>query len=269
MYLGVCAAMWFLQDKLIFPGASSQGQKYAIVLPSPAYELIELRTGDGDKTFAVFCAATDEMRRPRPDAALRPTLIYFYGNGDHLAHAVGAAQFFRAMGVNVLAVEYVGYGMASGRPSERAMYAVADAAYEHLLARGDVNKDKIVPTGSSLGCAAAIELAARRPCAAIVCFSPFTSLPAMARDVAPWLPTRLLLSYEFDNLAKIGKFDGPVFLSHGRADTVVPYHMSERLLKVIRGPVTFVPLEGAGHNDLFEVGADDLRDRLRAFLDRL
>jgi uncharacterized protein len=209
------------------------------------------------------------MRRVRDDAADRPTLIYFYGNGDHLAHAVGAAQYFRTMGVNVLAVEYVGYGMATGRPSERAMYAVADAAYDHLLSRGDVNKDKIVPMGSSLGCAAAIDLAVRRPCAAIVCFSPFTSLPAMARDVAPWLPTRLLLSYEFDNVGKIEKFTGPIFLSHGRADTVVPYHMSERMLKAIRGPVTFVPLEGAGHNDIFEVGADELRNRLRTFLDRL
>lgn len=261
--------MWSIQNWLIFPGAASRGQKYAILHPSPNYELVELRTSDGHRTVAAFVKARDATRRVRPDAADRPTLIYFYGNAEHLAHAIGGVLQLSTLGVNVLVVEYVGYGMADGSPSEQAMYAAADAAYDHLLTRPDVNRERLVPTGLSIGCAAAIDLASRRPCAGLVCFSPFTSLPEVARDVAPWLPTGLLLSYRFDNLSKIALYPGPVFLSHGRDDEVVPFHMSERLVKAIRGPLTFIPLDGAGHNDVFEIGADGLTEALRTFLDGL
>lgn len=268
-YAGVCVAMWSLQNQMIFPGADSQGQQYATVPPSPAYDLVELRTRDGDRTFAAFVPARTESRQPHPTAVRQPTLIYFYGNGEHLAHALGAAMHFATMGVNVLVVEYVGYGMADGTPSEKSMYAAADAAYDHLLTRPDVDVRKLVPAGMSIGCAAAIDLASRRPCAGLICFSPFTSMPDMARQVAPWLPTRLLLTYRFDNAGKLPKFSGPVFLAHGRGDTIVPFHMSESLRTLVRGPLTFVPVGDAGHNDLFEAGADDLDRALRRFLDGL
>lgn len=267
IYLGLCLSMSCLQDKLIFPGAASQGQKYALVLPSDGYDLVELRTAEGQKTYAVFVPAADASRRPLPDAADRATLIYFYGNGDHLANSISWANYFRTMGVNVLAVEYLGYGMAEGRPGEKQMYAVADAAYEHLLTRRDVNPSRIVPTGSSIGCAPAIDLAIRRPAAGLICFSPFTSMTAMGREVMPWMPTGWLLRYRFDNAGKIGQFGGPVFISHGRADDLVPFRMSEELGKLVRGPLTFVPLDGAGHNDVFD--SAELFVRLREFVNAI
>lgn len=269
VYLGLCAAMWFFQNKLIFPGAASQGQKWAIVHPSPAYELIELRTRDGNRTFAAFARAADAARRVRPDAATRPTLVYFYGNGEHLAHALGSVLGFSSMGVNVLAVEYVGYGMADGTPGEKSFYAAADAAYDHLLTRRDVDLAKIIPTGNSIGTAAAVDLAARRPAAGVVCFSPFTSMTAMAREVVPWLPTSLILSHKFNNEEKLRRFTGPAFIAHGRDDFVVPFRMGEALARAAGGKVTFVPIDGAGHNNMFEAGADDLLGKLQAFFEEI
>jgi pimeloyl-ACP methyl ester carboxylesterase len=172
------------------------------------------------------------------------------------------------MGVNVLGVEYVGYGMATGKPGERSMYAAADAAYEYLLTRDDVDKAKIVPAGNSIGCAAAIDLASRRPAAGLVCFSAFTTMPAMGRIVIPWLPTSLLLSYKFDNIGKLEKFDGPIFIAHGKIDSIVPFTMSEELRKAARGAVTYVPVEGAGHNDVFDTD-EDLLPKLREFLEQV
>jgi uncharacterized protein len=268
IYVGVCIGMWMLQNKLVFPGAASQGAKYAIVHPSDWYDLVPVTTRDGDKSYLVFAKAADSSHRVRDDAAFRPTLIWFYGNGESLAHALGIIRYVRSMGFNVLGVEYVGYGMASGSPSEKATYAMADAAYDYLLTRSDIDRDKIVPAGVSLGCAAAIDLASRRKVAGLVCFSPFTSLPAMARLVAPYLPTGLLLSYKFDNAGKIATYTGPLFLCHGRDDTIVPFQMSERLRQLAKGAVTFVPLEDLGHNDLFDSG-EELYGKLRKFLEGL
>lgn len=268
IYLGLCVAMGCLQNRLIFPGASSQGSELAEVPESALYERIKLTTRDGDTTYAIFGVAADRFQQPLPDAATRPTLIYFYGNGDRLSNAIGMLNYFRRLGANVLAVEYVGYGMASGKPSEKAVYATADAAYDHLLSRTDIDHARIVPTGMSLGCAAAIDLASRRPTAGVICFSPFTSMLAMGREVMPLLPTSLLLTSRFDNQAKLAGYPNPVFITHGRNDSVIPFWMGERLSKIPAGPVTFVPVIDADHNDVPEAGGDELESALRDWIGR-
>lgn len=265
IYLAVCIGMWFLQNKLIFPGASSQGQKTAIVAPSTKYELIELTTRDGNKTFAVFGRAMDANRAILPDSASRPTAIFFYGNGDFLANALGYFGYFRELGANVLAVEYVGYGMADGKPGEQTFYATADAAYDYLFTRTDIDKHKIVPLGVSIGCGPAVDLAVRRPTAGVVCLSPFTSMKAMGREVMPWLPTSLLLSHTFDNKTKLARYANPIFIAHGRNDRVIPFRMSEALTAAAKGTVTFVPIDHADHNNLLDAGYDQITPALRMF----
>ena len=49
---------------------------------------------------------------------------------------------FRRLGLNVLIPEYVGYGMSGGKPSEAGCRDTADAAYEHLRKRKDVDPDE-------------------------------------------------------------------------------------------------------------------------------
>ncbi|MDW8260961.1 MAG: alpha/beta hydrolase [Phycisphaerales bacterium] len=266
IYLGVCVGMGCLQDKIIFPGAASQGDPTAVVTPRSTFELIELRTRDGNRTFAVFSKASNRDLGVLPDASRRPTAILFYGNGAFLAQTLGDVDFFRTMGINVLAVEYVGYGMADGSPSERAFYATADAAYEHLIGRDDVDKNRILAIGMSIGSAAAIDLASRQPLCGLICFSPFTSLPAMGRYVMPWLPTSLILRYKFDNLTKIRSIRVPILIVHGRQDRTVPFFMSEQLAAAAGGKVTLLAYDQGDHNDIFEVGGKELEAQIAGFL---
>lgn len=268
IYVGLCVVMGCLQDKLIFPGAATQGTEFARVPESKLYDLVQLRTADGDTIHAVFATATDRFRNPLPDAATRPTLIYFYGNGDCLSNSLGWVSYFRALGVNVLAVEYPGYGMATGKPGEKPLYAAADAGYDYLLTRPDVDRNKLIPTGVSLGCAVAIDLATRRPSAGIVAISPFTSMTAMGREAMPFLPTSLILKYKFDNAMKLQGYERPVFISHGRRDTVIPFWMGEKLATLPAAPVTFVPVDHADHNDVLEKGGDAFTQALQSFFER-
>ena len=76
---------------------------------------------------------------PTPRPSRRPTLLYFYGNGMCLNDALDAFDHFRRLGANVLIPEYVGYGMSGGQPSESGCRATADAAYDHLQRRKDVD----------------------------------------------------------------------------------------------------------------------------------
>ena len=154
---------------------------------------------------ALFGPALTPDGEPHPDAARRPTLLYFYGNGMCLSDTTEQFDRFRRLGANVLIPEYVGYGMSGGQPSEAGCQATADAAYDHLQRRGDVDPRPIVAVGWSLGGAVAIDLASRRPVAGLVAFSTFTSMVEMARTEFPVPPHSLLLRHRFDSLTKIGQ----------------------------------------------------------------
>ena len=53
-------------------------------------------------------------------------------------------------------VDYRGYGLSQGLPSEDGFYADADAACNYLFSRNDIDKRKIILYGQSIGGAVAI-----------------------------------------------------------------------------------------------------------------
>jgi fermentation-respiration switch protein FrsA (DUF1100 family) len=272
VYLGLCAVLYALQTRLIFPGSATQGDPAAAVRPAPGSELVTLRTAAGDRVAALFGPALKADGSPRGDAARCPTVVFFYGNGMCLSAAADDLfGLFRRLGANVLIPEYVGYGLSGGSPSEAGCYATADAAYDHLLARKDVDPERIVACGWSLGGAVAVDLAVRRKVAGLAVFSTFTGAVDLARRLFPFLPASALLRHRFDSRSKIGRVTVPVLIGHGRNDSIVPHEMSERLADAaVSAPeVTRYTVEGADHNDFFLVGSAQTVARLQPFLDRL
>lgn len=265
-YVCVLGVLYFGQGWLIFPGRTSQGEAYARVDVPAGAELVRLKTASGEDVVAIFSRALDERGAPAEDSASRPTVLYFYGNGDRLANNVAMVTGFRRLGANVMVPEYVGYGESSGAPSEVGCRETAEAAFDALAARPDVDPRRIVSAGSSLGSGVAVDLASRRPVAGLATFSAFTSMVDMGRRDYPYVPVSLLLSYRFESLAKIASVRCPVFVSHGLADGFIPPAMSERLAAAAGGPVTFFPVTGAHHDDLFDVGGAPLGLALAAFL---
>lgn len=266
-YLGVGTLMFSLQSRVIFPGQESQGQPYAVVRPRAGTELVRLRTGDGVGIVALYGPALHPDGSPDPDAADRPTLLYFYGNGMCLSDTDGEFERFRRMGLNVLIPEYVGYGMSGGKPSERGCQGTADAAYEYLVRTRHVQAGRIVAGGWSLGGAVAIDLAARRPVAGLIAFSSFTSGIDMAHRLVPFLPASLLLRHRFDNVRKIPTITCPILIGHGRQDRIVPFEMGERLARAARAPVTTLWIDEADHNDFFAVAGRRADQAILKFVD--
>lgn len=249
---------------MIFPGAFVH--KGASVAPAPGREVLSLRTSDGQRISAVFGAALSPEGAPLSDAVRRPTILFFYGNGDCIKTSMELFDDFRRLGANVLIPEYIGYPMSDGRPSESGLYATADAAYDCLLARTDIDPKQIVVVGRSLGSGAAVDLASRKPVAGLATFSAFTSMDEMARKVLPMFPTSLFLKHHFNNEQKIAAVKCPIFLAHGTNDSLVPYGMMARLAAKATQPVSQTPVPGADHNDLFYIGGDSLLEKLGEFL---
>lgn len=269
VYVGVTALFFSLQTRMIFPGSETQGRPEFVVKPPPDAELLNLEANGGEKVVALFGAAQGPDGRPLADAASRPTLLYFYGNGNCLKTALGEFERFRKLGVNVLIPDYLGYGMSGGKPGEAGCYATADAAYDHLLTRKDVDPKKIVAAGWSLGAAVAIDLAARRPVVGLVAFSAFTSMTEMGRRTMPWLPVRLLLRHRFASESKIARVKCPILIGHGRHDRLIPHEMSDRLAAAAGGPVTRFTIDHADHGEFYAVGDAEVTKALGEFLEGL
>ena len=194
----------------------------------------------------------------------KKVVAYFHGNGEDLADAVPMVSLLRSLGVGVLAVEYPGYGIAGGFPSEAGAYAAAESGLTWLRTDRGIGPDRVVLLGQSLGTGVAAEMAKRGLGARVVLISPFTSIAAMARRIVPFFPATFV-RHRFDTEAKAPAIDVPVLIVHGTEDEVVPFAMGERLARAFPH-AQFVPVYGAQHNDLLSMHPIVMRRTLAPFL---
>jgi uncharacterized protein len=267
-YAIIVLVFYLLQTTLVFPGSWGQGSAAAKVnVPNDA-ELISLTTPDGQQVKALFGAALPASVTSAAQTR-RPTILYFYGNGMSLSACVDQFQAFRRLGANVLIPEYLGYGLSTGKPSEQGCYATATAAYDWLTHDPRVDPKKIIDGGWSLGGAVAIDLAAREPAAGLFTCSAFTSMGDAGQRLYPYLPVKLLLKHHFVNIEKIPRIKCPTILAHGRDDTLVPFSMCGELAGAAGGAVTQIPIDGAGHNDVWDVGHQPIFRQLKVLVDQV
>jgi fermentation-respiration switch protein FrsA (DUF1100 family) len=136
-----------------------------------------------------------------------------------------------------------------------------------LNTREDVNGQKLVLFGRSLGCAVAIEMATRHRVHAVVIESAFTSVQAMAKRAYPFLPCiDLILGTKYDRLEKIKNIKAPIMMIHGDKDRTVPPSMARKLFDAAYRPKRSYTVTGAGHNDTYLVGGQDYYDAIIKFL---
>jgi fermentation-respiration switch protein FrsA (DUF1100 family) len=171
------------------------------------------------------------------------------GNGGDRSMRAALAVALNRMGLSVLLFDYRGYGGNSGRPSEEGLASDALAAQGWVAAQPEVDSQRIVYLGESLGAAVAVGLAMQRPPAALVLRSPFTSLADVAAVHYPWLPARALLLDRYPSIERIASVSVPMLVIAGDHDDIVPESLSRRLYDAAGEPKRYVVVPAAGHND--------------------
>jgi len=256
----------------IFPGSLTKSTQQDLVRIYEDATVLSCSTPSGYQIGLLFGLrkAIDQSSSTVPETFY---LLYFYGNVMCLEHVRFQFTRFRQLGFNVLIPEYVGYGMSSGVPSEFGCYESADAAYHYLTQVLHVPPSRIIVGGWSLGAAVAIDLAARKTVAGLVALCAFTNIVEQFTTILPrtWATTLLpLLTERFDNLSKMQQIRCPIFISHGMQDEFVPFAMGEQLHRAVsdQQSVTFLPIEGCGHKDIFDFSIlwTGLRDFIKQFV---
>ena len=248
IYGGLCATAWAAQSRLLFP--SPQIAPTAVPLDG---ELLTLADAHGSRVHALAFLP----------AAARRVVVAFHGNGEIMEWGVARARRLVREGYGVVLVEYRGYGRSRpGVPSEAGFYADAEAVLAALASRG-VAPASVVLWGTSIGTGVAAEMARRGAGGALILVSPFTSITAIGKRLAPFLPVSLLLRDRFDTAAKAPFIDLPALVIHGTHDELIPIAMGEEVAASL--PLArFVRVEGGHHNDLYE--REDVMAALLAFL---
>ncbi len=216
--------------------------------------LVELRTTDGITVDAVslvhgtpaqywilFCAPS----RGTIHGSLRSEL-----------------EWLHEAGYNVFAFDYRGYGRNPGTPSEAGLYEDALTAYRHITRELNVEPQRIILAGRSLGSAVAVDLATRVPSAGLLLLSAIDSVPAVGSRIYFWAPVRLLASQQFDSLTKAPRVFAPVLQVHATDDSMVPIRAARALFRQFPGRKAMLELAG-GHSDV-GIGDDDSLGRALA-----
>ena len=177
------------------------------------------------------------------------TVIVFHGNAGNRAHRVPLANALHNLGLQVLLIDYRGYGGNPGSPTEKGLEMDALAAREFLINQRHVDPQRLIYFGESLGTGVAVKLASEHPPSALILRSPFTSMADVGRYHYPWLPVRLLLRDRYDSLSLIPRTQTRLLIIAGDRDSVVPTEFSRQLYDAAPQPKTFVSIGGADHND--------------------
>lgn len=272
VYLAVLVVLWALQERITFPAPRA-------ALPDPQAvlgygERIELVMRDGTRLAGWFLAAEGggrrrtaaevdaDLHRPSPSSA---ALLWFYGNGETIGAIWPIIRDFRPPNAALLVVDYPGYGASGGRATEAGMYEAGALAYQALASHRGVDPRRIYVYGRSLGTAVATRTAADHPTAGLILESPFTSARDMASRTYRIFP-RFLVRLQLNNIETITRVHCPVLVFHGTADRLVPMDMGRRVAEAAPGPKEFVMIEGAGHNDTYDLGGRSYRDKLAQFV---
>lgn len=245
-YLGLALFSVFFADKMIFPA------------PEPSYkddkDIIKLPVGDKQIEISA-------LYLENPDA--KYTILYSHGNGEDLGNIRPFLEKLRDQGFAVFAYDYPGYGTSEGRPSESNCLAAASAAFSYLVILRDVDPDKIILFGRSLGSGPSYFLASQKPVAGMIIDGGFSSTFRVVtkRKLLPW--------DKFDNLAKADDVHCPTLFIHGKQDHTVPFEHAQALYEAAREPKYSLFIDEAGHNNLVECAGPRYWDAIETFTQSL
>jgi len=174
--------------------------------------------------------------------------LMLHGNGGQAEHRQYALPRFSPTD-SVYILEYPGYGIREGRPSVKSFNQAAEEGYRFL--RSKYPHLPVCVAAESIGSGPASFLASsERPPDKVVLVVPFDQLSKVAKDHYPGFLVGMLLSDDWNNVAALSKYQGPVEIYGAKFDTIIPVTHAQALAAAL--PQARFTLINCGHNDWSE-----------------
>src|SRR5438309_4536398 len=156
--IGVPLFMWFFQERMLFFPRPLDSRP----APRPNVEEVDIVAEDGVKLRGWLV---------KGEGTPAPLVIYLGGNAEEVSWLVDLADQFA--GWSLLLVNFRGYGESEGKPGEKELLDDGLVIYDHAKRRPDVDPQRVVAMGRSLGSGVAVPLAAHRPLRGVILVAPY------------------------------------------------------------------------------------------------
>jgi uncharacterized protein len=226
-------------------------------------KILKLSIGKNITIGGIFCVNDPSL----------PTVLLFHGNGEVALDYLHFTNFFFKCNVNLAVVDFRGYGFSTGEPYYTSLLTDALPIYNAVkdwMSKNNYNISIFVE-GRSLGSACASEIGANNPptLKGVIFESGFASIFNMMtrlfRVSSPDLTPKIVSQYSND--IRIQKFMNPVLIIHGTSDWIIPISEAELIYNNLPKSIdkTFIKLQGAGHNDIFNY-INDFAQAMKDFI---
>lgn len=240
VYVAIVALLYGMERTFLYPASTNRTTAAAAGLPG--FQDLTLTTADGERLVAWW----------KPPEAGRAAILYFHGNGGGLWNRRHRARLLAEDGRGLLMVSYRGYSGSTGSPTETGLREDARTAYAWVTEQ--VEPQRVVLYGESLGSGVAVRLAGERPVGGLILDAPYTSTADVAKLTYWFVPVDLLMRDQFRSIDLIEEVKAPLLVLHGERDGLIPIRLGKRLYEAARGPKRFVRLPGVGHASVLEEG---------------
>eukprot|EP00933_Yihiella_yeosuensis_P006725 TRINITY_DN111491_c0_g1_i1.p1 TRINITY_DN111491_c0_g1~~TRINITY_DN111491_c0_g1_i1.p1 ORF type:complete len:409 (+),score=70.09 TRINITY_DN111491_c0_g1_i1:103-1329(+) len=234
-------------DKLVFPAPNPTYTKDTFkkhLCFIPWNEAVSPERVEDDR----FAEGIPCIWLPAPRAA--GVILFCHGNAEDLGMCFPFVRHMRdQFKMNVLAVEYPGYGLLHNisTSSEAALKEVALTAFRFILDELKVAYEQIILFGRSVGSGPSVYLASRFPVGGLILVAAFASVREAAKSLIGNFVGHVL-DERFPNITLIGNVSCPTLFIHGEKDSLVPPSHSVALFKNCRARKLLITPPGMEHN---------------------
>ncbi len=245
----------YLQSKSVFfPYKELEGDPSLMEL---TFEDVFLKTADNVDIHGWFI--------PYPGSEF--TMLYCHGNAGNITTRLDKLLTMHQLRINVLAIDYRGYGRSKGVPTESGVYLDAESAYDYLIHKLNLDPGRVVLYGESLGGAVIIDLASKVEVGALVLEGTFSSGKDIGKKFYPFIP-KIFIPNLFDSLNKIKKINKPKLFIHSNIDEVIPFDLGKKLYEASPEPKKLFPIKGT-HGTAFVESQYETSKEIARFIENL
>jgi alpha/beta superfamily hydrolase len=234
---------------------------------------LQSKTSD-NQSVKIYATYLGDMAQIATDTVI----LYCHGNKWHMDFYWQRAKLLAHVGekhrYGVLMLDYQGYGLSEGKPSEEGLYNDVDAAMQWLKSKG-LSNERLIIYGFSMGSAPSCELAANprsMRVQKVILEAPFASAAVMAADGSGLaLPASFVTNLKIDNAEEIKKVNQPLCWIHGTNDDFLNILThGEVVYKNHTGSFKIAHrVQGADHSNVpISLGFENYRQLLLNFITR-
>ncbi|MBN2162070.1 MAG: alpha/beta fold hydrolase [Pontiellaceae bacterium] len=230
-----------------------------------AYEEVQFESADGTMLSGWFIPAKGPAKG---------TVVHFHGNAQNLSAHYSFVSWLPVNGFNLFEFDYRGFGRSEGEPDRKGVYEDSIAALQYIKSRTDIDQNRIIVFGQSIGGANALTVLGINRfdgIVGVVSDSAFSTYKGVASDHAgllkplAWLliGNRLSPARHVGNIAPV-----PLVIIHGTHDRVAPYRHAEKLFSKANEPKELWTIKGGTHTSALGPGRSVYAPRLLQLFNR-